>query len=330
MTSAVRFTHPGPPRVLHLTDVARPSPAPDEVRIAVRAAGINNADLLERRGQYPVPPGAPPGLGLECAGIISGVGADVVGWHIGDEVIALLAGGGYAEEVVAPAAQVMPKPQSLTMIEAAALPEVACTVYSNLAMIAGVRRGQTVLVHGGAGGVGSFAVQWAAAIGARVVTTAGSPSKTEAALTLGAYTAINYRTDDFVTETLRETGGVGVDAILDVVGAPYFERNLQCLAPDGHLVIIGGSAAPTTLDLWALMSRRASVSATLLRGRPAAQKALIVAGVARDVLPLVDAGAIRTVVDSVFPLSEASRAHELLEEGRTVGKVVLEIEPTSW
>jgi len=296
----------------------------------VRAAGINNADLLERRGQYPVPPGAPPGLGLECAGIISGVGADVVGWHIGDEVIALLAGGGYAEEVVAPAAQVMPKPQSLTMIEAAALPEVACTVYSNLAMIAGVRRGQTVLVHGGAGGVGSFAVQWAAAIGARVVTTAGSPSKTEAALTLGAYTAINYRTDDFVTETLRETGGVGVDAILDVVGAPYFERNLQCLAPDGHLVIIGGSAAPTTLDLWALMSRRASVSATLLRGRPAAQKALIVAGVARDVLPLVDAGAIRTVVDSVFPLSEASRAHELLEEGRTVGKVVLEIEPTSW
>jgi len=295
----------------------------------VRAAGINNADLLERRGQYPVPPGAPPGLGLECAGIISGVGADVVGWHIGDEVIALLAGGGYAEEVVAPAAQVMPKPQSLTMIEAAALPEVACTVYSNLAMIAGVRRGQTVLVHGGAGGVGSFAVQWAAAIGARVVTTAGSPSKAEAALTLGAYTAINYRTDDFVTETLRETGGLGVDAILDVVGAPYFERNLQCLAPDGHLVIIGGSAAPTTLDLWALMSRRASVSATLLRGRPAAQKALIVAGVARDVLPLVDAGAIRTVVDSVFPLSEASRAHELLEEGRTVGKVVLEIEPTS-
>ena len=158
------------------------------------------------------------------------------------------------------------------------------------------------------------------------MTTAGSQPKTDAALTLGAYTAINYRTDDFVTETLRETDGRGVDAILDIVGAPYFERNVQCLAPDGHLVIIGGSAAPTTIDLWALMSRRASVSATLLRGRPPAQKAEIVAGVTRDVLPLIEAGAIRSIVDTVFPLAQAAQAHELLEEGRTVGKVVLKVE----
>lgn len=326
MTAAVRFSHPGPPSVLRLVGVERPIPGPDQVRIAVHAAGINNADLLERRGQYPVPPGAPPGLGLECAGVVSGVGTDITDWSVGDEVIALLTGGGYAEEVVVPAIQAMPKPHNLTMVEAAGLPEVACTVYSNLAMIAGLRRGQTVLVHGGAGGIGSFAVQWAAAIGARVIATAGSRSKTDAALTLGADNAINYRTHDFVTETLRDTDGRGVDAILDIVGAPYFERNLQCLAPDGHLVIIGGSAAPTTLDLWALMSRRASVSATLLRGRPAAQKAAIVAGVTRDVLPLVEAGTIRSVVDAVFSLAEASRAHELLEEGRTVGKVVLTVD----
>jgi len=293
------------------------------VRISVHAAGINNADLLERRGHYPVPPGAPPGLGLECAGVIDAVGENVTGWKVGDEVCALLTGGGYAEEVVVPATQVMPKPTTMTMLEAAGLPEVACTVYSNLAMIAGLKAGQTVLIHGAAGGIGSFATQWATAIGARVIGTAGSKPKTDAVIGFGASVAINYRSEDFASVTRAATNGRGVDAILGIVGTPYLESNIECLADDGHLVIIGGSTGPTTLDLWELMSRRASISATLLRARPAAQKAAIIAGVTRDVLPLIESGAIRGAVDAVFPLAEANRAHELLEGGQTVGKVVL-------
>lgn len=324
MSSAIRFTRPGPPDVLRLVRVERPEPRPHEVRIEVAAAGVNNADLLERRGHYPVPPDAPPGLGLEVAGTITAVGTDVTTWRPGDQVCALVAGGGYAEEAVAPAAQVMPIPAGLSMIEAAALPEAACTVYSNLAMIAGLTAGQAVLIHGAGGGIGSFAIQWADAIGANVITTAGSEAKTFAATELGAAEAINYRIDDFVTATLDATGGRGVDAILDVVGTTYLRRNLECLADDGHLVIIGGDVGPVTFDLWELLSRRASISATLLRGRPAHQKAAIVAGVTRDVLPLVESGAIRAVVDTVFPLADASSAHELLESGRTVGKVVLE------
>lgn len=324
MSSAIRFTHPGPPDVLHLVRVERPEPGPHDVRIEVAAAGVNNADLLERRGHYPVPPNAPPGLGLEVAGIITALGSEVTTWKLGDRVCALVAGGGYAEEAIAPAAQVMPIPAGLTMIEAAALPEVACTVYSNLAMIAGLTAGQAVLIHGAGGGIGSFAIQWATAIGAQVITTAGSEMKTQAALDLGAIEAVNYRSADFVSATLAATEGRGVDAILDIVGTTYLRRNMECLAADGHLVIIGGAVGPVTFDLWELLSRRASISATLLRGRPAHQKAAIVAGVTRDVLPLVAAGEIRAVVDTVFPLAEASRAHELLESGRTVGKVVLE------
>ncbi|GAB3148145.1 NAD(P)H-quinone oxidoreductase [Microbacterium neimengense] len=324
MSSAIRFTHHGPPDVLHLVRVDRPEPGPREVRIEVSAAGVNNADLLERRGHYPVPPDSPPGLGLEVAGIVTALGSEVTEWRLGDRVCALVAGGGYAEEVTAPAAQVMPVPTRLSMIEAASLPEVACTVYSNLAMIAGLRAGQTALIHGAGGGIGSFAIQWATAIGARVVTTAGSEAKTRAALDLGAVRAVNYRSEDFVTAALDVTGGRGVDAILDIIGTTYLRRNMECLADDGHLVIIGGAVGPVTFDLWELLSRRASISATLLRGRPADQKAAIVAGVVRDVFPLIESGEIRAVVDTVFPLAEASLAHELLESGRTVGKVVLE------
>ena len=324
MTSAVRFTHPGPPDVLRLVPVPLAEPGPGEVRITVHAAAVNNADLLERRGQYPVPPDAPPGLGLECAGVISAIGDGVDAWHVGDRVSALLTGGGYSEEVVVPAVQVMPVPHGLTMVEAAALPEVACTVYSNLAMIVGLREGQSVLIHGGAGGIGSFAVQWAKAIGARVLSTGGSAVKTDAILDLGADVAINYRTQDFVRETLAHTDGWGVDAILDIIGAPYLARNIACLGPDGHLVTIGGSASSTRFDLWELMSRRASLSATLLRARPADQKSRITAGVVRDVFPLIEAGRIRAVVDSVFPLAQAAAAHIRLESGDVLGTVVLE------
>ncbi|UUE28539.1 NAD(P)H-quinone oxidoreductase (plasmid) [Rhodococcus qingshengii] len=323
MSSAVLFDRPGAPDVLRFVPVERREPKPDEVLIRVEAAGVNNADLLERRGLYPVPPGAPRGLGLECAGTISAVGSEVTNWNVGDEVCALLTGGGYAEEVAVPAVQVMRKPQGLTMVEAASFPEVACTVYSNLAMIARLAPGKTVLVHGAGGGIGSFAIQWARAIGAKVITTAGSETKTEAARELGAE-AINYRTEDFVSKTLAATDGRGVDAILDVVGAKYLQRNLKCLAQDGHLIMIGGSMTPTTVDLWEIFSRRASVSATMLRSRPKEQKAAIVAGVAREVLPLIEGGLIRPIIDSVFPLRQAHRAHELLETGRTIGKVILE------
>lgn len=288
------------------------------------AAGVNNADLLQRRGHYPVPDWASRTLGLECAGTITEVGADVMAWGPGDLVCALLDGGGYSDEVAVPATQVMPIPADLTVIEAAAIPEVAATVYSNLAMIARLERGQTVLVHGAGGGIGTFAIQWATAIGAHVITTAGSDAKVRAGLELGAQTAINYRDQDFVTATLAATEGRGVDAILDVVGSDYLGRNVECLAPDGHLVIIGGNTAPAPLDIGFLMAKRASVTATMLRARPARQKADIIAGVIRDVLPLFETGTLRVVVDTVVPMAEAARAHELLESRRTLGKVILD------
>ncbi|MBO0680362.1 NAD(P)H-quinone oxidoreductase [Mycolicibacterium sp. S2-37] len=324
MTSAVLFDHPGPPEVLQWRPVDPVRPRPDEVVIKVTAAGVNNADLMQRRGQYPVPTWAPRSLGLECAGTIIEVGDHVAAWSPGDTVCALLDGGGYADEVAVPASQVMRVPTGLTAVEAAAIPEVAATVYSNLAMVARLTRGQTVLIHGAGGGIGTFAIQWATAIGAHVITTAGSVGKTRAGLDMGAQVAINYRTQDFVAATLTATKGAGVNAILDVVGSEYLGRNIECLAPDGHLVVIGGSMAPAPLDLGLLMSKRASVTATMLRARPPQQKADIIAGVTRDVLPLFDSGAVRVVVDTVLPLAEAARAHELLESKGTVGKVILE------
>lgn len=327
MSSAILFDHPGPPEVLRWCEVAPLHPRPHEVVIGVAAAGVNNADLLQRQGRYPVPPWAPRPLGLECAGTISAVGSEVAGWSPGDQVCALLDGGGYADEVAVPAAQVMPIPAGLSVIDAAAVPEVAATVYSNLAMIAGLCKGQTVLIHGAGGGIGTFAIQWATAIGARVITTAGSDVKADAGLGLGAEVAINYRTRDFVAETLAATDGRGVDAILDVVGSDYLGRNLECLGPDGHLVIIGGTTTPTLLDLGLLMSKRASVSATMLRARPAAQKADIIAGVTREVLPMFETGTVRVVVDTIVPIAEAARAHQLLESKSTVGKIILDNRP---
>ncbi|MDA2889872.1 NAD(P)H-quinone oxidoreductase [Mycolicibacterium sp. BiH015] len=324
MPSAIVFDAPGDPDVLRWRRMDVLHPGPDEVVIAVQAAGVNNADLMQRRGRYPLPHGAPPVLGLECAGTITAVGADVAAWSVGDEVCALLDGGGYADEVVVRGSQVMPIPTGVSVVEAAAIPEVACTVYSNLAMIAGLTAGHSVLIHGAGGGIGTFAIQWASTIGADVIATAGSDEKTRAGEQLGARVGINYRTQDFVAECAAATGGRGVDAILDVVGSDYLARNIECLASDGHLVVIGGSVAPAPLDLGLLMSKRASVTATMLRGRSAAQKAAIVEGVTRDVLPLFAAGAIRVVVDTVVPLSEAARAHELLESTRTVGKIILD------
>jgi NADPH2:quinone reductase len=329
MPGAITFRRTGPPTVLQWSTVEPLKPGAEEIVICVEAAGVNNADLLQRRGTYPVASDAPNVLGLECAGRVSSVGSAVTEWSPGDRVCALLDGGGYADEVAVPAVQVMPIPESVGTVEAAALPEAACTVYSNLALIARLRAGQSVLIHGATGGIGTFAIQWARAIGASVITTASSDSKAAIGRRLGAQVAINYHTEDFVAATLDATNGAGVDAILDVVGIDYLDRNLQCLAQDGHLVIIGGSLAPGTIDLKRLMARRASMSASALRPRPRQQKAEIVAGVRADVLPLVESGAIRPVIATVVPMRDAAKAHALLESGSTVGKIVLDNRDTT-
>jgi len=295
-------------------------PKSHEVVIAVEAAGVNNTNIMQRRGAYPVPPDAPKILGLECAGHITSIGDDVTDWSVGDRVCALLAGGGYADEVAVAASQLLPLPTALSVTEASVLPEAACTVYFNLAMVSGLRAGQTVLIHGAGGSIGTFAIQWATAIGATVITTAGSDAKTQIGQSPGASTAINCRTDDFVAAT----DGRGVDAILDVVRANYLVRNLNCLATDGQLVIIGGNLSPTPLNLGQLIFKGASVTATMLRPRSIQQKADIITGVRRDVLPLVEAGALKPVIDSVVPMRDAAQAHTLLESGSTVGNVVLD------
>ncbi|HWM66097.1 MAG TPA: NAD(P)H-quinone oxidoreductase [Steroidobacteraceae bacterium] len=322
---AVTFKSPGPPEVLTWSTFASPVPTPDDVVIDIHAAGINNADLLQRHGVYPVPPGASPILGLECSGTISWVGGNARGWKVGDRVCALLTGGGYAEQVAVPWEQVLPLPRGVDVLQAAGLPEAACTVFSNLSMKAQLQPGMSLLVHGGGSGIGTFAIQWAKAIGVTVVTTAGSEEKLNRCAALGADILINYRDADFSEQTLLATDGKGVDRILDIVGADYLERNLKCLAVDGHLVIIGSSGSPVDppLPLRLLMSKRQSVSATMLRARPREQKAAIVKAVLESVWPLIEAGKIVPVIDSVLPMAKAGDGHRLLAEGRTVGKILL-------
>jgi NADPH2:quinone reductase len=322
---AVTFPRPGDPAVLEWTTASLESPGAGDVVIDVAAAGVNNADLQQRQGRYPAPAGASSLLGLEVSGVIEWVGADVDGWSVGDRVCALLAGGGYAQRAVVSAAMLFPVPQGVGLIDAAALPEAVCTVYSNLAMTARLTAGQTLLVHGGGSGIGTMAIQWAKAAGATVIVTAGSRSKLDRCLELGADVAIDYRNDDFVALTREATDGRGADVILDIVGADYLHRNLEALAPDGHLVVIGstGPSEPPHLDLGTLMAKRASISATTLRARPHAQKAAIVAEVTRNVWPLIDSGRIRPVVDTVFDMAHAAAAHELLAAGGAFGKVLL-------
>ncbi|MGW3075223.1 MULTISPECIES: NAD(P)H-quinone oxidoreductase [unclassified Kitasatospora] len=321
---AMTIPVPGGPEALVWAEVPDPVPAEGEVLVEVAATAVNRADLLQRQGFYNPPPGASPYPGLECAGRIVALGPGVSGWAVGDEVCALLAGGGYAQRVAVPTGQLLPLPAGLSVEEAAALPEVACTVWSNVFLTAHLRPGETVLLHGGASGIGTMAIQLAKAVGARVAVTAGSQEKLARCAELGADILIDYREQDFV-EALREaTGGAGADVILDIMGARYLQRNVEALAVNGRLVVIGlQGGVKGELDLNALLRKRGAVIATNLRGRPLAEKAAIVAAVREHVWPLVESGVVRPVVDRVLPLAEVAEAHRVLERGEQVGKVVL-------
>ncbi len=292
--------------------------------IEVAASAVNRADLLQRQGFYPPPPGASDILGLECSGRIAQVGPEVEGWQVGDEVCALLAGGGYATRVVVPAGQVMPVPEGVDLVTASALPEVACTVWSNVFMVAGLQPGETLLVHGGAGGIGTFAIQLATALGARVLATAGSEEKLRVCRDLGAEVAINYREQDFVDEVRAATDGRGADVVLDNMGAKYLARNVDALATEGRLVIIGMQGGTKgELDIATLLRKRGAVIATALRSRPVEGKSAICASVVEHVWPLVADGRVRPIVHTAFPLEEAAAAHAAMEAGENIGKILL-------
>ncbi len=317
---AVVTTGTGGPEVLSVGEVADARPAAGEVLIDVVATAVNRADTLQRQGFYPPPPGASEVIGLECSGRIAELGEGVEGWSVGDEVCALLAGGGYAARVAVPVGQVMPVPSGVSLVEAAALPEVAATVWSNVFMTAHLAKGERFLVHGGAGGIGTMAIQLAVARGAEVFTTAGSPEKLELCRSLGA-TAISYRDEDFV-DVLSEAGGA--DVVLDNMGAKYLGRNVAALATGGRLVIIGFQGGTKgELDIQALLRKRASVTATSLRARPLEEKAAICCGVVENVWPHVAAGRIRPIVETTMPLEDVARAHRLMEDGAHSGKILL-------
>ena len=300
---------------LRWTEVPDPVPADGELLIDIVAAGVNRADLMQSKGNYPPPPGAPPYPGLECSGRIAAVGDGVSGWSVGDEVCALLGGGGYAERVAVAASTALPVPAGVTLADAAALPEVACTVWSNVTMVAGLKPGETLLVHGGASGIGTFAIQYASALGCPVFATARA-GKHEAIAALGA-TPIDYEHEDFAER-------VQADVILDIIGAPYLERNLAALRPNGRLVIIGAQGGlKTELNIGWLMAKRATLAATTLRSRPLEEKAAIVRGVREQVWPLVEAGRIRPIVDSRIPMRDAAEALRTLESSTHTGKLLL-------
>jgi putative PIG3 family NAD(P)H quinone oxidoreductase len=321
---AVVISEPGGPEVLQLAELPDPVPAPGEVLLEVAASAVNRADLLQRAGHYPPPPGAPTWPGLECSGTIIQLGQGVEGWSVGDRACALLAGGGYAERVAVPAGQLLTVPAGIDLVDAAALPEVACTVWSNVFMLAGLRRSELLLVHGGASGIGTMAIQLAHQLGARVAVTAGSAEKLARCRELGADVLIDYTTQDFVDEVLTATDGRGADVILDSQGAAYLARNLEVLATSGRLVIIGLQGGRSAeLDLGKLMSKRAAILSTSLRARPVAEKAAIVASVQEHVWPLLASGAVRPVIHARFPMEQAADAHRLIEASGHIGKVLL-------
>jgi putative PIG3 family NAD(P)H quinone oxidoreductase len=321
---AVVITKPGGPEVLQWTEVEDPVPGPGEVLVDVVASGVNRADLMQRQGFYPPPPGAPPYPGLECSGTVAAVGPGVTGWRAGDEVCALLAGGGYAEKVAVPAGQLLPAPRAVSLVAAAAFPETVCTVYSNVFLGVRLREGETLLVHGGASGIGTTAIQLAKNAGAIVAVTAGSPEKLAACRELGADIMINYREEDFVQSIKDATDGRGADVILDIMGAAYLGRNVDALAPDGRIANIGMQGGrKAELDMGMLMAKRGTIMSTSLRARPKEQKKAIVEAVREHVWPLVDAGKAHPVIYRELPISEAAEAHRIMEASTHIGKILL-------
>jgi putative PIG3 family NAD(P)H quinone oxidoreductase len=314
----------GGPEVLSVVDAPDIEPGPGEVAIAVTATAVNRADLLQRQGFYAPPPGISDVIGLECSGTIEALGEGVTQWQVGDEVCALLAGGGYAARVVCPAGQVMPVPDGIDPVTAGAIPEVACTVWSMVFMVGGLKPQDAFLVHGGAGGIGTFAIQLAAQLGARVFTTGGTPEKLALCSELGADVTINYRDQDFVEVVRDRTDGAGVDVILDNMGAKYLGRNVDALATEGRLVVIGMQGGTRgELDLGKLMKKRGAIIAATLRARSAGEKATICASVVEHVWPLLAEGLIRPIVHATMPLDDVAAAHRLMESGDHIGKIVL-------
>ena len=322
----VATSAPGGPEVLTLETGPVPRPQTGEVLIRTAAAGVNRPDILQRTGNYPPPPGASPILGLEVSGTVAALGPDVTEWHEGDEICALVAGGGYAEYCVAPAPQCLPVPKGLSVIDAAGLPETFFTVWSNVFDRGRLTAGESFLVHGGSSGIGTTAIQLAHAFGARVFATAGSPEKCAVCRELGAERAIDYRQEDFVAAVKEMTQGRGVDVILDMVGGPYVEKNLRSLAVEGRLVQIAFlQGSKVTLDLAHVMVRRQTITGSTLRPRSVADKAAIARNLRDRVWPLIEAGKVRPVIDRTFPLAEAAAAHRLMESSRHIGKILLVI-----
>jgi putative PIG3 family NAD(P)H quinone oxidoreductase len=321
---AVVVTEPGDPDVLRVGDVPAPEAGPGEVLVDVVGAGVNRADLMQRQGHDPPPPGASETIGLEVSGHVAALGPGVSGFEVGEPCVALLAGGGYAEQVAVPAGQVLKPPPGYDLVDAAGVLEVAATVWSTLAY-AHLAAGETFLVHGGAGGIGSFAIQYAKARGATVIATAGSEAKLQHCRDLGADHAFSYR-DDWAAAVREATGGRGVDVVLDNMGAKYLEAHVQLLAPDGRLVVIGFQGGRTaTIDLGVLLAKRGTVAAISLRGRPVDQKADICRHVAAEVWPLLADGTIRPTPLTTYALDDVADAHRALESGDNVGKIVLRV-----
>ncbi|MFD0359456.1 NAD(P)H-quinone oxidoreductase [Streptomyces sp. NPDC127110] len=321
---AITIEQPGGPEALVWAEVPDPVAGEGEVLVEVAASAVNRADVLQRQGFYDPPPGASPYPGLECSGRIVALGPGVSGWAVGDEVCALLSGGGYAQRVAVPAGQLLPVPKGVDLVTAAALPEVVATVWSNVFMVAGLRPGGTLLVHGGSSGIGTMAIQLGKAVGARVAVTAGGKEKLARCAELGADVLIDYREQDFVEELRSATGGAGADVILDIMGAKYLARNLDALAMNGRLAVIGlQGGVKAELDLRTLLAKRAAITATSLRARPLEEKAAIVAAVREHVWPLIAAGRVHPVVHATYPIAQAAEAHRVLEASTHTGKLLL-------